>query len=87
MSAWPPAPPPAAHAQALQALDPPPLDDTAQHGAAATTVRFSAGGDLHNEDYPLDDVPPDATPPAFLAIDEEEDTWPAYRSHLNKDSN
>ncbi|KAK3275184.1 hypothetical protein CYMTET_16664 [Cymbomonas tetramitiformis] len=79
MSAWPPAPPPAARANSLQALEPPPLDDAAQQGAAAMTVRFSAV-DLHDEHCPRDEVQPDATPPAFLAAHDDEEDWPAFRS-------
>ncbi|KAK3235046.1 hypothetical protein CYMTET_54735 [Cymbomonas tetramitiformis] len=79
MSAWPPAPPPAARANSLQALEPPPLDDAAQPGAAAMAVRFS-GVDLHDEHS--DEEQPDATPPAFHAVhdDDDEEDWPAFRS-------
>ncbi|KAK3240489.1 hypothetical protein CYMTET_49666 [Cymbomonas tetramitiformis] len=79
MSAWPPAPPPAARANSLQALEPPPLDDSTQPGAAVMTVRFS-GVDLCDEQS--DEEVPDATPPAFHAVhgDDDEEDWPAFRS-------
>ncbi|KAK3281654.1 hypothetical protein CYMTET_10565 [Cymbomonas tetramitiformis] len=49
MSAWPPAPPPAARAASLQALEPPPLADAAQTEAAAMSIRLHAG-EFHCDD-------------------------------------
>ncbi|KAK3234186.1 hypothetical protein CYMTET_55554 [Cymbomonas tetramitiformis] len=79
MSAWPPAPPPTPRANSLQALEPPPLDDSTQPGAVAMTVRFS-GVDLCDEQS--DEEVPDAAPPAFHAVhdDDGEEDWPAFRS-------
>ncbi|KAK3250011.1 hypothetical protein CYMTET_40578 [Cymbomonas tetramitiformis] len=81
ISAWPPVAPPAAHAHAIRALEPPPHEDCSLADSARMDLRFAHDGDLPaiNSGPTLETA---AMSPAFYTIDQEDEQWPAYCSGL-----